>query len=95
VSNLQFLETLETVIRERLAAASPESYTARLAAQGSLKVAQKLGEEGVELALAGVAENDVRVTEEAADVMYHLLVLLAVRGIAFDEVVAALEKRHV
>jgi phosphoribosyl-AMP cyclohydrolase / phosphoribosyl-ATP pyrophosphohydrolase len=95
VSNLQFLDTLQAVIRDRLAAASPGSYTARLAAQGPLKVAQKLGEEGVELALAAVAEDDVRVTEEAADLVYHMLVLLALRGISFDDVVVTLEKRHV
>ena len=95
MSNLEFLETLQAVIRDRLAAASPGSYTARLAAQGPLKVAQKLGEEGIELALAAVVEDDVRVMEEAADLVYHLLVLLALRGIAFDDVVATLEKRHV
>jgi phosphoribosyl-ATP pyrophosphohydrolase/phosphoribosyl-AMP cyclohydrolase len=94
VSDLRFLDTLEAVIRDRLASDAPESYTARLAAAGTAKVAQKLGEEGVELALAAVAEDWGRVRDEAADLLYHLLVLLAVRGITLEEVVATLEARH-
>jgi phosphoribosyl-ATP pyrophosphohydrolase/phosphoribosyl-AMP cyclohydrolase len=94
VNELHFLEDLERVIRERLTAGSSESYTARLAASGVAKVAQKVGEEGVELALAAVADDDARVAEEAADLLYHVLVLLAVRGLALDNVVAVLERRH-
>jgi phosphoribosyl-ATP pyrophosphohydrolase/phosphoribosyl-AMP cyclohydrolase len=94
VSNLEFLETLQAVIQDRLAGGSTESYTARLAAKGVAKVAQKLGEEGVELALAAVVEADERVKQEAADLLYHLLLLLVLRGIPLGEVVAALEERH-
>jgi phosphoribosyl-ATP pyrophosphohydrolase len=93
--SLQVLETLQGVIRERLAAPSAQSYTSRMAAAGPVKVAQKLGEEGIELALAAVAEDDARVKEEAADLVYHLLLLLALRGLAFTDVVATLEKRHI
>ena len=93
-SKIDFLSQLETVIAERLKDAPEGSYTARLAAQGPLKIAQKVGEEGVELALAAVAESGERVTAEAADLVFHLLVLLALRGITLDQLVAELEQRH-
>lgn len=85
---------LEAVIRQRLADAPTESYTARLAAQGMLKVAQKVGEEGVELALAAAAQDRARVTAEAADLVYHVLLLLAMRELTLGDVVAELERRH-
>ena len=73
----------------RTAAIRPNSHS-----KVSQKVAQKLGEEGVELALAAVIESDTRVKEEAADLIFHLLLLLALRGIPLQEVVAELEQRH-
>jgi phosphoribosyl-ATP pyrophosphohydrolase/phosphoribosyl-AMP cyclohydrolase len=94
MSDVEFLETLQSVIRQRLADAPTGSYTARLAAQGMLKVAQKLGEEGVELALAAAAQDRARVTAEAADLVYHLLLLLAMRELTLADVVAELERRH-
>jgi phosphoribosyl-ATP pyrophosphohydrolase/phosphoribosyl-AMP cyclohydrolase len=94
VSNLQFLDKLEAVIAERLAAAPDTSYTAKLAAGGIAKVAQKVGEEGVELALAAVVQDRARVTEEAADLVYHVLLLLRLRDLALADVVAELEGRH-
>jgi phosphoribosyl-ATP pyrophosphohydrolase len=94
MSNTQFLDTLQGVIRQRLTDAPSDSYTARLAAQGVLKVAQKVGEEGVELALAGAAQDSARVTAEAADLLYHLLLLLAVRQVPLSDVLAELERRH-
>jgi phosphoribosyl-ATP pyrophosphohydrolase/phosphoribosyl-AMP cyclohydrolase len=94
VSNVAFLDELEAVIRQRIATAPAGSYTAKLAAQGVLKVAQKVGEEGVELALAAAAQNDSRVTAEAADLIYHLVLLLAMRGLTLADVVAELERRH-
>ncbi len=94
MARTEFLETLETIIAERLAESPDDSYTARLAARGVAKVAQKVGEEGVELALAAVAESGERVTAEAADLVFHLLVLLALRGITLDQLVAELEQRH-
>jgi phosphoribosyl-ATP pyrophosphohydrolase/phosphoribosyl-AMP cyclohydrolase len=94
VSNTVFLDQLQDVIRQRLADAPAGSYTAKLAAQGVLKVAQKVGEEGVELALAGAAQDQARVTAEAADLVYHLLLLLAMRELKLADVVAELERRH-
>jgi phosphoribosyl-ATP pyrophosphohydrolase/phosphoribosyl-AMP cyclohydrolase len=94
VSDTSFLETLETVIERRLTEAPEGSYTARLAAQGTLKVAQKVGEEGVELALAAAAEDKGRVVAEAADLLYHLVLLLKLRDIKLADVVAELETRH-
>jgi phosphoribosyl-ATP pyrophosphohydrolase/phosphoribosyl-AMP cyclohydrolase len=94
VSETAFLEELQTVIRQRLADAPEGSYTAKLASQGMLKVAQKLGEEGVELALAAAAQDRARVTAEAADLVYHLLLLLAMRELTLADVVAELEQRH-
>jgi phosphoribosyl-ATP pyrophosphohydrolase/phosphoribosyl-AMP cyclohydrolase len=89
-----FLERLQTVIRQRIATAPPGSYTAKLAGQGVLKVAQKVGEEGVELALAAAAQDKVRVTAEAADLLYHLLLLLELRELSLHDVVDELERRH-
>jgi phosphoribosyl-ATP pyrophosphohydrolase/phosphoribosyl-AMP cyclohydrolase len=94
VSDVAFLERLQTIIRERIATAPQGSYTARLAAAGVLKVAQKVGEEGVELALAAAAQDRAHVTAEAADLLYHLLLLLQLREITLGDVVAELEQRH-
>lgn len=94
MSGTAFLEELQGIIGQRLADAPEGSYTAKLAAQGMLKVAQKLGEEGVELALAAAAQDRARVTAEAADLVYHLLLLLAMRELTLADVVAELERRH-
>lgn len=94
MSDIDFIVTLEGIIAERLATAPESSYTARLAGQGVAKVAQKVGEEAVELALASVVESDERVTEESADLLYHLLLLLALRGKSLGDVTAELERRH-
>jgi phosphoribosyl-ATP pyrophosphohydrolase len=94
MSKIDFLMTLQDVIQQRLREPSESSYTARMAAGGDLKVAQKVGEEGVELALAAVAQDSSRVTSEAADLMYHLLLLLAIKGLTLENVVAELERRH-
>ncbi len=94
MSEIQFLEQLEALIRQRLEDAPEGSYTARLAARGVAPVAQKVGEEGVELALAAVAGADRNVIDESADLIYHMLVLLAVRNISLADVVATLQQRH-
>ncbi len=94
MSDVAFLEKLEAVIRQRISAAPDGSYTAKLAAQGILKVAQKVGEEGVELALAAAAQDKARVTSEAADLVYHLLLLLRLRELSLVDVVSELESRH-
>ena len=94
MTDSRFLETLERVIEQRLKDAPEGSYTTRLAAQGTLKVAQKVGEEAVELALAAAAQDRVHVTAEAADLIYHLLLLLQLRELRLADVVAELEARH-
>ena len=94
MSDLTFLSRLQRIIEQRVATAPAGSYTAELAAQGPLKVAQKVGEEGVELALAAVAQDEGRVTAEAADLVYHLLLLLTLRKLSIDDVVAELKRRH-
>ena len=94
MSDTSFLEKLEGVIERRLEEAPEGSYTARLAAQGTLKVAQKVGEEGVELALAAAAQDKGRVVAEAADLVYHLLLLLRLRELKLADVVSELETRH-
>jgi len=94
VTDVAFLERLQAVIKQRIATAPASSYTAKLAAQGVLKVAQKVGEEGVELALAAAAQDKVRVTAEAADLIYHLILLLELRELSIGDVVEELERRH-
>ena len=91
---LNFLATLETVIARRAADQPEESYTARLFAQGPRRIAQKVGEEGLEVALAAVAEGDDKVISESADLLFHLLVLLKYRGLSLEHVVAELQARH-
>lgn len=87
------LSDLEAIIAERAAASPDESYTARLIASGLARIAKKFGEEAVEAVLASVVENDEALTGEAADVLYHLLVLLKARGIAVDSVLSELQRR--
>ncbi len=91
---LSFLARLEEVIAERVAGRPEGSYTARLFSQGAARIAQKVGEEGVELALAAVGNDDAKVVGEAADLVYHLLILLRQRGLALADVAAELELRH-
>lgn len=92
--SLAFLGQLDHVIEERIAAGDGRSYTARLYASGTRRIAQKVGEEGVETALAGVVEDDAKLVGEAADLLFHLAVLLKARGLGLPQVVAELEKRH-
>ena len=94
MAQLDFLTTLETVIQDRLDNPTEASYTARIAAEGELKAAQKLGEEAVEVALAAVADTPSRLTEEAADLLYHLLLLLRMRGLSLQVVLNELQRRH-
>ena len=91
---LAFLSILETTIAHRIAQQPDGSYTARLFAQGPNRIAQKLGEEGVETALAAVTRDDKGVLSECADLVYHLLVLLKSRNLSLDDVVQELSSRH-
>lgn len=87
------LAALERTIVARAAAPIESSYTARLLAEGLKRASQKVGEEGVETALAGVAGEDGEVCAEAADLLYHLGVLLHARGLGFADVMAVLAQR--
>jgi len=91
---LAFLAALEAVIEQRIADSPQGSYTARLFAEGPKRIAQKVGEEGLEVALAAVAETEDKVVTESADLLFHLLVLLRSRGISLERVVAELAARH-
>jgi phosphoribosyl-ATP pyrophosphohydrolase len=87
------LADLAARVSERARGNAENSYTRKLLDKGIVHCAKKLGEEGVETALAAVAEDRERVIAEAADLLYHLLVVLEVRGIALSEVEAALAAR--
>lgn len=87
------LARLEQTIAKRVGADPSQSYTARLLSQGAKRAAQKVGEEGVEFALAGAAGNDQEVCEEAADLLFHLLVLLRARGLSLNAVLDVLARR--
>jgi phosphoribosyl-ATP pyrophosphohydrolase/phosphoribosyl-AMP cyclohydrolase len=93
-SSLAFLAELEAIVQERRLSASPDSYTARLVASGEKRVAQKVGEEAVELALACVAGGREEQIDEAADLLFHLIVLLNSKDIHLRAVVDRLRKRH-
>ena len=91
---LAFLGELETIIAERIATQPAGSYTAKLLREGPLKVAQKVGEEGLELALAAVAQSDGEIIGEAADLLYHTLLLLKIKDLSLAQVIAELQSRH-
>ncbi|MBY6204663.1 bifunctional phosphoribosyl-AMP cyclohydrolase/phosphoribosyl-ATP diphosphatase HisIE [Halomonas denitrificans] len=91
---LAFLGELERVIASRVGADPASSYTARLLDRGVKRCAQKVGEEGVEVALAATAGDREELVEESADLLYHLQVVLAASGVGMDEVLATLEARH-
>ena len=84
---------LERTIQVRAQADPNDSWTARLVAQGPKRAAQKVGEEGVETALAGAAGDEAELASEAADLIYHLLVLLHTRNMVFQDVLVVLAKR--
>jgi phosphoribosyl-ATP pyrophosphohydrolase/phosphoribosyl-AMP cyclohydrolase len=94
VQKLAFLSDLEDVITQRITAQPSGSYTAKLLAQGTRRIAQKVGEEGLELALAALAQSDQEIIGEAADLLFHTLLLLQVKGLSLTQVIAELESRH-
>ncbi len=87
------LATVWQTILQRQRDAPPGSYTAKLFAAGMPRIAQKVGEEGVEVAVAGLSQADERVIAEMADLVYHSLVLLAARGLTWEAVEAELAAR--
>src|SRR3954462_4874149 len=87
------LHDLEARVHERAAASPEQSYTRKLIDRGVAHCAKKLGEEAVETAIAAVAEDRERLIAEAADLLYHLLVVLQARAVSLAEVEAALGRR--
>lgn len=90
----RFLEQLEQIIASRRTASPERSYTARLMAGGVGEVGRKLSEEATEVLLAALVESPERLVEEAADLLYHLLVLLQVKGVSLRQVEEVLRARH-
>ncbi|MDU4433889.1 MAG: bifunctional phosphoribosyl-AMP cyclohydrolase/phosphoribosyl-ATP diphosphatase HisIE [Pluralibacter gergoviae] len=89
-----FLYQLEELIASRKDADPESSYTARLYASGTKRIAQKVGEEGVETALAATVRDREELKNEASDLVYHLMVLLQDGGLGLTEVISNLKKRH-
>lgn len=89
-----WLAQLATIVAERAAAPASESYTARLLDEGPMRIAQKIGEEGVEVALAAVAGERAELVSETADLIYHITVLMQARGYGWEDVAAELARRH-
>ena len=94
LQRLSFLNTLENVLERRIAERPEGSYTARLIGEGTRRIAQKVGEEGLELALASLAQSNAEVIGEAADLLYHTMLLLKVKNISLADVVEELRRRH-
>ena len=89
-----FFAELDALVAERERLRPVGSYTTRLFDSGVRRIAQKVGEEGVETALAAVAQDDEALTNEAADLLFHLQVLLRSRGLALEDAVTVLRQRH-
>jgi phosphoribosyl-ATP pyrophosphohydrolase len=94
VAAMDQLDALEAVIRARRGADPSASYVARLTARGRAKIAQKLGEEAVETVIAAMADDAAALTAEAADLVFHLLILLADAGVSLGDVRAELARRE-
>lgn len=88
------IQWLFDVIEDRKQNPTESSYTANLFAEGLPKIAQKVGEEGMEVVVAALAQDDQRLIEEVADLTYHTLVLLSARNLTPAQIVSELEKRH-
>jgi phosphoribosyl-AMP cyclohydrolase / phosphoribosyl-ATP pyrophosphohydrolase len=90
-----FVGQLEAIMSDRAKHRPDESYTAQLMRAGTQRIAQKIGEEGVEVALAAMTGNRDEIVAEAADLVYHVLVLLKNQGLSFEIVAHELESRHI
>lgn len=89
-----FLSMLQSILAARITENPEGSYTAKLYARGVKRMAQKVGEEGVEVALAAQAGDTAELVSESADLLYHLTLLLTARGLSLDDVAAELAARH-
>ena len=94
MNKFEALEKLSSEIAKRKSASPDQSYTAKLLSQGPEKCAKKFGEEAFELALATVLKDKAHTANEAADVLYHLLVLLQAAEVSIDDVMAVLKSRE-
>lgn len=94
VPKASFLSQLEQVLSERKSADPESSYTASLYAKGVKRIAQKVGEEGVETALAATAGDMEELKNESADLLYHLIVLLQANDLSLDDAINVLQERH-
>ncbi|MGY6561916.1 MAG: bifunctional phosphoribosyl-AMP cyclohydrolase/phosphoribosyl-ATP diphosphatase HisIE [Luteibaculaceae bacterium] len=93
-SNTRFIYDLERIIEKRIEEGSPDSYTVKLLQRGINKVAQKVGEEAVELVIESKDDNSVLFLNEAADLMYHYILLLKAKGFSLQDVEHILAERH-
>jgi phosphoribosyl-AMP cyclohydrolase / phosphoribosyl-ATP pyrophosphohydrolase len=89
-----WLSELSEVVRERATSGGASSYTRELLDSGLSRIAQKIGEEGVEVSLAAVSRGPDECAQEAADLLYHLAVLMQAKGFGWNDVVAVLKRRH-
>ncbi len=87
-------EELQQIIAQRKGMSADESYTARLVQAGVDRVAQKVGEEGVEVVIASKNDDKQLLVGEMADLIYHLLVLMSLKGVSITDIEAELGKRH-
>lgn len=94
ISDWGFIKNLENVIANRQQSFSENSYTSQLFARGISRIAQKVGEEGVEVVLAAIEKDDQGLCDEAADLIFHLLVLLRARDLSISDVIATLKSRQ-
>ena len=93
-STVQFITDLEGVIDDRRESGSESSYTAKLFRDGAARIAQKVGEEGVEVAIASMGDNKKEIIDESADLIFHLLVLLRSNDLSIENVLENLAERH-
>ena len=93
-SNIGFLDQLATLIAERHKTMPEGSYTTSLFAEGKARIAQKVGEEGVELALARMKDDNTELANEAADLLFHMMVLLEDAGLSLTDAISVLQNRH-
>jgi phosphoribosyl-ATP pyrophosphohydrolase/phosphoribosyl-AMP cyclohydrolase len=92
--NQNFLLQLERIVDQRFLFPSDESYVNRLRSRGVNKIAQKVGEEGVEVVIAALAQSEREFIDETSDLFFHLLVLLREKGVTLEQVAKNLEGRH-
>lgn len=91
---LNFLSQLQDIIEQRMKDMPDNSYTARLFKKGINKIAQKVGEEAVELVIEAKDDKTELILNETADLLYHIMVLLAAKGARIEDVVFILQQRH-